>query len=208
MATSASSWNCWYMLGSFLRMSSGRRREAMSRKAPPCGLPRPSRTSCAMARATTSRVSSSGGRRASALRPAITSSTQRFASASLSAKSFLNISGMYRNIKRAPLGQARILVAAEVALQDAAVGRAVEEGAPGLELVDPRGRLLGMDLRHAPVVQEFPAPHGVAEVDLPAVARIGGGERGGHPALGHHRVRLPEQRLADQADRATLGRRL
>src|SRR5881296_1574567 len=39
-------------------------------------------------------------------------------------------------------------------------------------------------------------------------AWIGGGERGGHPALGHHRVRLPEERLADEADRAALGRRL
>ena len=64
MSTSASSWNCWYMLGSFFR-SFGFRREAMSRKAPPWGLPRPSRTSCAMARATTS----ASGARAAVARP-------------------------------------------------------------------------------------------------------------------------------------------
>ena len=39
--------------------------QAMSRKTPPCGLPRPSLTSRTMQRATWSRVSSSGGRRAS-----------------------------------------------------------------------------------------------------------------------------------------------
>jgi hypothetical protein len=47
-----------------------------------------------MARATTSRVSSSGGRRAEAFRPAMTSATQRSASASSAATSFLKASGM------------------------------------------------------------------------------------------------------------------
>ena len=40
----------------------GRRREAMSRKTPPCGVPRPALTSELIARATSSRGSSSGGR--------------------------------------------------------------------------------------------------------------------------------------------------
>ena len=55
MSTSASSLNWWYIDGSRLRMNSGVRREAMSRKTPPCGLPRPALTSALIARATSSR---------------------------------------------------------------------------------------------------------------------------------------------------------
>ena len=94
----------------------------------------------------------------------------------------------------------RILVPAEVALEDPAVGRAVEQGAPRLELAHPRGRLLGVQLGHAPVVDVLPAAHGVGEVDLPAVAVVHVGQGRGHAALRHHRVRLAEERLAHQAD--------
>ena len=63
MSTSASSLNWWYIDGSRLRISSAGSRVAMSRKTPPCGLPRPALTSELIARATSSRGSSSGGRR-------------------------------------------------------------------------------------------------------------------------------------------------
>ena len=68
-------------------MYSAVRREAMSKKTPPCGLPRPAFTSVLMARATSSRGSSSGGRR-----PAVWSSYQRSASSSVSAVSARNMS--------------------------------------------------------------------------------------------------------------------
>ena len=48
-------------------MNSGERRDAMSRKTPPCGVPRPAFTSVLIARATSSRGSSSGGRRPAAV---------------------------------------------------------------------------------------------------------------------------------------------
>jgi hypothetical protein len=70
-------------------MVSASRRVAMSRKTPPCGLPRPAFTSALIARATSSRGSSSGGRRLFFL-----SVYQRSASASESAVSFLKNSGM------------------------------------------------------------------------------------------------------------------
>ena len=63
MSTSASSLNWWYIDGSFLRMASAGSRDAMSRNTPPAGEPRPAFTSELMARATSSRGSSSGGRR-------------------------------------------------------------------------------------------------------------------------------------------------
>src|SRR6266511_3565253 len=63
----------------------------------------------------------------------------------------------------------RVPVTAEVALQDEAVLRAVEERAPFLELENAIGRFLRVELRHPPVVQQLAAAHGVAEVDLPVV---------------------------------------
>ena len=70
-------------------MNSGVRRLAMSRKTPPWGEPRPAFISLLMARATSSRGSSSGGRRLLAL-----SVYQRSASSMLSAVSPLKNSGM------------------------------------------------------------------------------------------------------------------
>jgi choline dehydrogenase-like flavoprotein len=46
------------------------------------------------------------------------------------------------------------------------------------------------------------------EMDLPAVAIVGVGERRRHPALGHHGVRLPEERFADEGHAHTLPRGL
>jgi len=99
-------------------------------------------------------------------------------------------------------------VAAERALQDAPVRRAVEQRAPLLELADAVRRLLRVDLRHAPVIQERAALHRVLEMRLPAVLRIHVRERRRDPALGHHGVRLAEQRLAHEADRDACGRSL
>src|SRR5438270_108333 len=62
-----------------------------------------------------------------------------------------------------------------------------------------------------PVVEELAAAHGVAEVDLPVVLLPHVAQRRRDPALGHHGVRLPEERLAHQgglhAHRARLDRR-
>ncbi len=89
MSTSASSLNWWYIDGRRFWMYSALRRLAMSRNTPPWGDPRPSLISLLMARATSSRGSSSGGRRLLRL-----SSYQRSASSSLSAVSALKNSGM------------------------------------------------------------------------------------------------------------------
>jgi hypothetical protein len=105
-------------------------------------------------------------------------------------------------------GEARVAVAAEVALEDAPVLRPVEDGAPRLELADAVGGLLRVDLRHAEVVEVLAAPHRVGEVDLPAVAVVHVRERRGDAALGHHGVRLPEERLADERRLRALGARL
>ena len=83
----------------------------------------------------------------------------------------------------ADVRQARIAVAAEIALEDPAVARAVEYRAPGLEFPHAFRRFLRMQLGHAPVVHVLPAAHGVGEVNAPAVAVVDVAHRRGHSAL-------------------------
>ena len=53
----------------------------------------------------------------------------------------------------ADMGQAGVGVAAKRPLEDPAIGRSVEDGAPGLPLADPVGSLGGMELGHGRVVE-------------------------------------------------------
>ena len=100
----------------------------------------------------------------------------------------------------ADVGEARVTMTAEIALRNLAFLGAIEHGAPGLELADARGRFLGVQLGHAPVVDVLAAAHRIGKVDLPAVAIVDVTHRRRHAALGHDGVRLAEQRFADQAD--------
>ena len=90
----------------------------------------------------------------------------------------------------ADMREARIFVAAKIPLQNAPVFRAIEDRAPGLELTHPRGRFLGVQLGHPPIVDVLPTAHGVGKMDLPVVAVVHVGECGRDPALGHHGVRF------------------
>ena len=68
------------------------------------------------------------------------------------------------------------------------------------ELAHAIGGLLRVELGHARMVQVLAAHHRVAEMGLP---RVGGGDVGESrrdAAFGHHRVRLAEERLADEPD--------
>ena len=105
----------------------------------------------------------------------------------------------------ADVREARIPMPTEVALQNSAVGRAVEERSPRLELAHAIRRFLRVELGHPPVVEVLAASHGVREVDAPVVAVVHVRERGSHAALGHHRVSLAEQRLADEAYSRAFG---
>ena len=106
------------------------------------------------------------------------------------------------------VGQASVAMTTKITLQDAAVLGPVEEGSPVLQLVHPVRRFLGVQLCHPPVVHELPAPHRVAEVDSPVVLRVDIPQSGGDPALGHHRMRLSQQRFAYQSSARPLSRGL
>ena len=108
----------------------------------------------------------------------------------------------------ADVRQARIAMAAEIALQNLAVFGAIKHRAPSLEFVDARGRFLGVQLGHAPVVDVLAAAHGVGEMDLPVVAVVDVAHRRRHAALGHDGVRLAEKRFANKPDLYARGRSL
>ena len=105
----------------------------------------------------------------------------------------------------ADVGEAAGAVGAERSLVDTALAGAVEDGTPALELQHPLGGLLGEELDHPPVVDVLAALPGVGEVEFPVVVVVDVAKRRRDPALGHDRVGLAEQRLAD--DRG-LGARL
>ena len=65
-----------------------------------------------------------------------------------------------------------------------------------------------MQFGHPPVVDVLAAAHRVGEVHAPAVAVVDVGERRRHAAFRHHRVRLAEEGLAQQADLDSRRRRL
>ena len=97
--------------------------------------------------------------------------------------------------------QPRVTMPTKIALEDAAVGSAIEHRAPCLELAHAIRRLLCVQFRHAPVVEILAATHRVGEVHHPVVTivDIAHGRRGA--AFRHHGVCLPQERLADHPDR-------
>ena len=95
-------------------------------------------------------------------------------------------------------------VAAEGALENRAVIRAVEKRAPLLEFADTVGSFLRVKLRHAPVVEEFAAAHGVPEMWLPTVGGVNVGHGCGDAAFGHDGVGLSKKRFANDADARAL----
>ena len=103
--------------------------------------------------------------------------------------------------------QPRITMPAEVALQDPAVLGAIENRAPGFQFMHPRRSFLGVQLRHAAIVQVLAAAHRVGEMNPPVVAVIDIAHGRRHAAFGHHRMRLAQQRLRNHGGLSARGGR-
>src|SRR5262249_32921180 len=99
----------------------------------------------------------------------------------------------------ADVRQARIAVTAEIPLEYAAVGGAIEESAPRFEFSNACRSFLGMQLGHAPVVEVLPATHRIGEVNSPVIPVVDVGKGGGDAAFGHYGVGFAEQRLTDHS---------
>src|SRR5699024_11382473 len=86
-----------------------------------------------------------------------------------------------------------LLARTEVALTAPALGGAVQQGTPVLELEDAVRGLTGVECGHAGVVEEFSTADGVTKVHGPLVVGVGVAQRRCSSALGHDRVGLAEQ---------------
>ena len=91
-------------------------------------------------------------------------------------------------------------MAAEIALKNPPVAGAIEHRAPGFQLADAVGRLLRVQFDHPPVIDVLATAHRIGKVHLPIVAFVHVCQGRRHAAFGHHRMRLSEERLANQAD--------
>ena len=107
----------------------------------------------------------------------------------------------------AHVGEARITVAAEIALENQSFLGAVEQRAPFFQFQYALGGFLGVDLSHTPVVQQLPAAHGVAKMDFPVVLGVDITHGCGDATFRHDGVSFTEERLADESRSDPLGRR-
>ena len=102
------------------------------------------------------------------------------------------------------MAQALESVPAKGALQNLAFFCAIKKRSPLLQFTDAVRSFLRVQLRHAPVVQQFSAAHGVAKMHFPIVRGIHVGHGRGDAAFGHYRVGFAKQRFANHAYRRAL----
>src|SRR5882762_9069467 len=102
------------------------------------------------------------------------------------------------------MAQATKGVTAEGALKNLSVLGTIEERAPLFKLAHTVGSFLGMDLRHAPVVEKLAAAHGVAKVNAPVVGGVHVGHGRGDSTFCHHGMRFAEERFAYDPNLCTL----
>ena len=93
----------------------------------------------------------------------------------------------------ANMRQPGIAMSAKIALQNAAIARAIEQGTPGFEFAHTCRSFLGMELRHAPVIQILASAHRVSKVNAPAVPVVHICHGRGYSTLCHYGMRLAEK---------------
>ena len=108
----------------------------------------------------------------------------------------------------ANMRQPGIAMPAKIALQNAAIAGAIEQRAPGFEFAHTGRSFLGMQLRHAPVIQVLTAAHGVGKVNAPAVSIVHICHGRGYSTLRHYGMCFAEKRFRNDCDSCAGGRSL
>ena len=90
-------------------------------------------------------------------------------------------------------------VTAEGALQNLPVLRAIEKRSPLFQFPHSFRSFLGMNLSHAPVVEQLATAHGIAKMGAPVIGGVHIGHRCRDSAFRHDGVSLAEKRLANHA---------
>ncbi len=96
-------------------------------------------------------------------------------------------------------------VPAEGTLQDLPVLGAIKQCSPLFQFPHALRSFLGVELRHAPVVEQLTAAHGVAKVGAPVVGGVHVGHGRRDPPLCHDGVGFAEERFANHADVGAFG---
>jgi hypothetical protein len=104
--------------------------------------------------------------------------------------------------------QPRIAMPAEIPLQNPAVAGAIEKSAPRFQFVDARRSFLGVQFRHAPIIQILAAAHRVGEVNSPAVSVVNISHRRRYAAFRHYGVRFAQQGFRNHRNLYARGRSL
>jgi len=94
----------------------------------------------------------------------------------------------------ADVGEGRVAMPTEISLQDSAIASAIKDGAPRFQFAHALGCFFGVELamRHC---SRRPRAHRVGEMNLPVVAFVDVGQRGGDSAFGHHGVGFAQDDL-------------
>ena len=90
-------------------------------------------------------------------------------------------------------------VTAEGALQDLSVRSTIEKRAPLFKLSHTVRGFLGVDLSHAPIVEQLATTHGVAKMSAPVVRGVHIRHRRRDSTLRHNGMRFAKERFADYA---------
>src|SRR6476469_5438600 len=103
--------------------------------------------------------------------------------------------------------KSRIFMTAKVPLQNTTILCSIENRAPSFELAHAIGRLLRVQLGHAPLINVLATAHGIGEMHFPIVALIDIGQGGRDPPFRHDRVCCADKRLTNKTDRNSRYRR-
>jgi hypothetical protein len=57
-----------------------------------------------------------------------------------------------------------------------------------------------VQLSHSPIVDVLAPAHGIGEMNFPVIAIVDIRQGSGNPSLGHHSVRLAQERFANEAN--------
>jgi hypothetical protein len=99
-------------------------------------------------------------------------------------------------------------MSAEIALQDAAILRTIEQRTPSFEFAHTRRSFPGMELSHTPVIQILASAHGVGKVNAPAVPIVNIGHGRSDSTFCHHGMGFAKKRLRHDRDFCARSRSL
>src|SRR5437868_8369102 len=101
----------------------------------------------------------------------------------------------------------RVFMATKVPLQNTTILCSIENRAPCFEFAHAIGRLLRVQLGHAPLIDVLATAHGIGEMHFPIIALIDIGQGGRDPPFRHDRVCFAEKRFPNKTDRNSRCRR-